>query len=71
VRRRPSPSTTGLQLQYYGFIFLLKNPDGKVIFQRVTPSKFEWGIEPIMALKAKEAFDKTFKSKGTGSIRLY
>ncbi|MGB0154976.1 MAG: hypothetical protein ACPGFB_13180 [Verrucomicrobiales bacterium] len=56
---------------YYGFIFLLKNADGKIIYQRVTPSKFEWGIEPIFALEAKEAFDKTFKSKGSAYIRLY
>ena len=45
--------------------------NGKIIYQRITPSKFAWGIEPILALEAKEAFDKTFKSEGNAYIRLY
>lgn len=56
---------------YCGFIFLLNNANGKIFYQRITPSKFAWGIEPILALEAKEAFDKTFKSEGNAYIRLY
>ena len=61
-----SPTLWGYQ--YYGFAFVLKNADGTIIYQRVTPSKFEWGTEKLLEMKAKTAFDRTFKTHGSASI---
>ncbi len=60
------PSTWGYQ--YYGYLFQLQNSAGKVIFQKVLPSKLEHGVDKILALKNRAAFDKSFKSTGTASI---
>jgi len=54
--------------EYYGYLLQIKNASGKVIYQKVTPTKFEDGVDKLIEMRANEAFDDRYRKKGRASI---
>lgn len=54
--------------EYYGYIFRIVNAAGKVIYEKVTPKKFEDGVEEILKLRSDTAFDDEYRDRGRASI---
>lgn len=54
--------------QYYGYVYQIKNSSGKVIFEKVIPTKFESGVKEILSMSPGTAFDDKFRNKGAARI---